>query len=196
VLLRAEILEGIRTGEITLAFRRWLRPGVHAGGNLLTPIGELTIAAVEQVPLEAITALDARHAGYASRDALLAELARSDGGDVYRVELGELGPDPRVALRQHPPASPGETQALLARLQRMDARASSGPWTRRTLELIEEHPATLAARLAALCGREREPFKVDVRRLKALGLTESLELGYRLSPRGRALLAAWRSAEP
>jgi ribosomal protein S19E (S16A) len=37
-------------------------------------------------------------------------------------------------------------------------------------------------------GRERHPFKTDVRKLKELGLTESLEVGYRLSPRGQALL--------
>jgi hypothetical protein len=46
-----------------------------------------------------------------------------------------------------------------------------------------------AADLAAAAGRERHPFKTDVRKLKALGLTESLEVGYRLSPRGLALLA-------
>jgi hypothetical protein len=37
---------------------------------------------------------------------------------------------------------------------------------------------------------ERLPFKANVRKLKALGLTESLDVGYRLSPRGEALLAA------
>jgi hypothetical protein len=42
--------------------------------------------------------------------------------------------------------------------------------------------------LAERFGRERLPFKADVRKLKALGLTESLEVGYRLSPRGRAYL--------
>jgi len=31
-------------------------------------------------------------------------------------------------------------------------------------------------------------FKRRVRQLKELGLTESLEVGYRLSPRGRAVL--------
>ena len=46
-----------------------------------------------------------------------------------------------------------------------------------------------AADLAAALGREKLPFKADVRKLKALGLTESLERGYRLSPRGRAWLA-------
>ena len=39
-------------------------------------------------------------------------------------------------------------------------------------------------------------FKRDVRRLKELGLTESLEVGYRLSPRGRALLARLGPAAP
>jgi hypothetical protein len=33
------------------------------------------------------------------------------------------------------------------------------------------------------------PFKRRVRQLKELGLTESLEVGYRLSPRGRTVLA-------
>ena len=55
--------------------------------------------------------------------------------------------------------------------------------------LIEARPATLAADLATSVGRERAPFKNDVRKLKELGLTESLDVGYRLSPRGRAFLA-------
>ena len=44
-------------------------------------------------------------------------------------------------------------------------------------------------RLAARAGIDRPTFKQRVRRLKALGLTESLEVGYRLSPRGEAVLA-------
>ena len=43
--------------------------------------------------------------------------------------------------------------------------------------------------LADEAGQERLSFKTRVRRLKALGLTESLEVGYRLSPRGAAFLA-------
>jgi predicted transcriptional regulator len=57
----------------------------------------------------------------------------------------------------------------------------------------QAHPraeATLAAELAEQAGRDPPAFKRDVRMLKELGLTESLERGYRLSPRGRALLAA------
>jgi hypothetical protein len=73
-----------------------------------------------------------------------------------------------------------------AELDRRLARL--GPWARRTLELIEERPATRAGDLARSMGQERLPFKANVRKLKALGLTESLEVGYRLSPRGRAYL--------
>jgi DNA-binding IclR family transcriptional regulator len=56
------------------------------------------------------------------------------------------------------------------------------------LDLIAEHPGVRAPDLAATLGMETLPFKRDVRKLKELGLTESLEVGYRLSPRGRA----WR----
>ena len=52
-----------------------------------------------------------------------------------------------------------------------------------------------AADLAPELGLERLPFKARVRRLKELGLTESLERGYRLSPRGAAYLASVTSAE-
>jgi hypothetical protein len=42
--------------------------------------------------------------------------------------------------------------------------------------------------LARQAGADVLSFKRRVRRLKEPGLTESLEVGYRLSPRGRALL--------
>ena len=51
-----------------------------------------------------------------------------------------------------------------------------------------KRPATRAPELAAELGRETAPFKADVRKLKELGLTESLDRGYRLSPRGQAYL--------
>ena len=84
----------------------------------------------------------------------------------------------------------GEFAGLRERLERMDSRSRSGAWTRRTLELIEANPRTRAGDLAACMGMERHAFKANVRKLKELGLTESLEVGYRLSTRGRALLGA------
>jgi predicted transcriptional regulator len=66
------------------------------------------------------------------------------------------------------------------------------PWTRSTLELIEARPEVRAGDLAEQVGREMHPFKLDVRKLKNLGLTVSLGTGYRLSPRGEAYLDAIR----
>jgi len=82
---------------------------------------------------------------------------------------------------------------IVAKLTEMDRRRRTGPWTRQHLELIEARPAELAETIAASIGREKRPFKADIRRLKELGLTESLRVGYRLSPRGVAVLEALRA---
>lgn len=74
---------------------------------------------------------------------------------------------------------------MRSRLERMDR---GDPWTLRTLRLISERPGTRAANLASMMGSETLPFKARVRKLKELGLTESLEVGYRLSPRGKAFI--------
>jgi hypothetical protein len=195
VLFRSEFAQGIQSGAITLAFRRWQRPRVRAGGTLLAAGGQLSIGAVERVDPARITEEEARRAGYVSRAELLADLARRDDGDVYRIELGPLAPDPRVALRESAAMTPEELATLAERLARLDARGNAEGWTRSTLELIEAKPEVSASRLSQIVGRERESFKLDVRKLKALGLTESLEVGYRLSPRGRAWLAHLRSAD-
>lgn len=187
MIFRQRFLDGIRAGTITLAFRRWLRPTVRPGGTLLTAAGELQIGALTPIALDAISPSDAQRAGYDSRDALLAELNARPSGVVYRIELGPLRADPRIALRQTPAADSDE-QRLLERLRRLDARADA-PWTRRVLELLRRHPGVRAGDLCHQLGQEKEAFKMNVRKLKALGLTESLETGYRLSPRGEALLA-------
>ena len=64
------------------------------------------------------------------------------------------------------------------------ARRPTGPWTRQVLALIEANPERRAPDLAASLGRDTLSFKRDVRKLKELGLTESLKIGYRISPRG------------
>ncbi|HYN64664.1 MAG TPA: hypothetical protein VES36_08670, partial [Candidatus Limnocylindrales bacterium] len=71
---------------------------------------------------------------------------------------------------------------------RLDRLSTHGSWTRAVLEAIRDQPGLRAGDLAAEMGRPRLPFKMDVRKLKELGLTESLAIGYRLSPRGEALL--------
>jgi hypothetical protein len=184
MIFRQRFLEGIRDGSITLAFRRWRRPSVRAGGTLMTAVGQLEITSVAEVATTGISNAEARRAGYASRDDLLTELSGRTEGTVYRVELGALRPDPRVALRESATLADTERREISRRLQRLDSRAPDGAWTRRTLEIIRDHPGRRAGDLSQLVGVDKLPFKLNVRKLKALGLTESLEIGYRLSPRG------------
>jgi hypothetical protein len=196
MLFRRDALEGIARGEIDVAFRWWTRPTVKAGGTLQTAVGRLAIASVEPTTQSAVTVEDARRAGFATRAALLRAFPRKPGSRLYRIQFSLAGPDPRIALRNAAELSDDEVHHISTRLARMDAKQ---PWTRATLELIAAKPATRAGDLAQELGRERLPFKADVRKLKALGLTESLEVGYRLSPRGRAYLArtpVQRSAPP
>ena len=102
--------------------------------------------------------------------------------------LKRAGDDPRIALRRDAEIDDTEFAATERKLARLDIASRRGPWTRRVLTLIADRPATRAGDLAESFGRERLAFKTDVRKLKALGLTESLDVGYRLSPRGRAVL--------
>jgi hypothetical protein len=184
MLFRLETLRGIEAGEVTLAFRRWRHPTVRAGGTLRTRAGVLAIESVEPVKEAAISDAEARRAGAADRAELIARLRPA--GTLYRIEFRLAGPDPRIALRERADLDEEERAAIDARLARFDAASRHGPWTARVLDLIAERPATRAPELAAELGRETAPFKADVRKLKELGLTESLERGYRLSPRGRA----------
>lgn len=187
MLLRRTELDRIVNGEVDLAFRRWKRPTVKAGGTLRTPAGVLEINTVDQVAIESITEDDARRAGLELGD-LLAFLDAKEEGDVYKVELGSIGPDPRVALRENADLTPDEVDELLARLDRLDRASKRGPWTREFLRLLDANPNVRAQDLADRLGLEKTVFKNDVRKLKALGLTISHSPGYEVSPRGKALL--------
>ena len=174
MLFKASQLDGLADGTITLTFRRWDAPRVRAGGQQRTRIGVVEFDSIERV--DDLSDEDARRAGWPSCDAVLKQFA-SRSGDLYRIELHLAGPDPRAVLRETPP-----DEALRRRFARM------GPWAIEYLRLIGENPGVRAPDLAAGIGMETHPFKLRVRRLKELGLTESLRIGYRLSPRGQAFL--------
>jgi len=185
VILPRPLRERAFAGEVTVAVRRWRRPTVKAGGTLRTPSGVLATDSVQRVRQAQLTAATAHAAGYQTRRALLASLAPE--GTLYLVTFHPGGPDPRVALREQAELDAGERAELDDRLDAMDARSPRGPWTRQTLRAIGERPGVRAPDLAAAAGVETKRYKTDVRKLKELGLTESLEVGYRLSPRGKAL---------
>jgi hypothetical protein len=92
-----------------------------------------------------------------------------------------------VALREQAELSDEERRAVDGRLDRWDA-ARETPWTRKVLRLIADRPGVRAPDLAASLGRESLAFTRDVRKLKELGLTRSLAVGYEISHRGRAYL--------
>lgn len=182
---------GLADGSITVTFRRWKRCQVVLGNHYRSPSGMLEVTSVEELTTtEGITKADATKAGSASVDELLERLGEaSPDTTLYRVEFRNVGADPRDELRQQIPDDE-EMKSLFVKLDRLDARSPHGPWTTETLRMIADQPAVRAPDLAQQAGRETKPFKLDVRKLKALGLTESLKVGYQLSPRGQAVTDA------
>lgn len=187
MLLNRDVLEGIESGRIESVYRRWESPRIKPGSTRRTPIGVLEVLSIDEVDPRSLTAADAELAGFETVDELLVS-AGNRGGTLYRIRLRHVGPDPRVELRRTLPDE-ADRADLIERLERLDAASTHGPWTWQTLALIAENPGVRAEELATSVGREKIPFKLDVRKLKELGLTESLTAGYRLSPRGESLLA-------
>jgi hypothetical protein len=190
MMIRPAELTAIKAGGLDLAFRRWDRARVKVGTRMRTAVGVIEVTQVEKVAASALTKDDAIRAGVGTVVALRKALdAREDKRDqpIWRVTLRYAGTDPRADLREQIPSSQ-EMDELIGWLDRLDRASKSGPWTRQSLDLIDRHPAVRAPELAARLGRETQPWKTDVRKLKEKGLTESLAIGYRLSPRGAAVL--------
>jgi len=181
-----KVAQGVADGSVSLAFRRWRKQDVVPGQVFTTSAGLVRVDAVEVVEAESITDEEAVRAGWGDAERLRKRLAPE--GETYRVELSWAGPDPRVALRASADLSAEDVADLDRRLERLDRAASHGPWTLHYLDLIREHPQRRAPDLAEIVGRETAPFKLDVRKLKNLGLTISFPVGYEVSPRGLAYL--------
>jgi hypothetical protein len=191
MLIKNAILDRIKSGEISLIFRRWKRAGVKAGGTQMTQLGVLGIDTVKVVTEKQITEKDAKAAGFASKKDLLADLYDRDE-DIYRIGVHWVGEDPRRALRADDKLSKKELDEIIGKLKKLDQNSQRGNWTELYLQMIHDQPNTHAQILAESIGLSIPTFKPWVRKLKALGLTESLRPGYRLSPRGEKVLKALR----
>ena len=192
LLFKKAFHAGLVSGAVTLTFRRWDKPHVRAGGRYRChPIGVLEVDSIARIAVHAITEADAVLAGFATRTTLVDYLAElgpiTDADEVFRVALHHGGDGDRVELALEAALTAEDVATIRAKLARMDADA---PWTKKTLAIIGAQPRIAASKLAAQLKRETLPFKTDVRKLKKLGLTQSFEVGYEISPRGRAYLDA------
>jgi hypothetical protein len=187
LLFKTRFHEGIRSGEITCTVRIWQRPHVKVGGRYALGAGAVVVDRIYETRLDDITPTLARRCGFTSVvDAL--KVAKHGAGE--RVFVIDFHYDGKASARPNPGVvSAEELTELGRRLDAMDRRARDGAWSRATLRAIAARPGVLAAHLARSLGRPRDEFKRDVRKLKNLGLTFSLEIGYRLTPKGEALLA-------
>jgi hypothetical protein len=186
VLFQRSFWPGIADGSITLTFRRWRGPRAVANHRHRVAGGMIEIDEVSRVEPESITGADATRAGYPSVAALLADLRGEPNERLFRVAFHHVGADPRTALAASDRLTADQLSELDKRLARLDAASRHGPWTAATMAAIAGNPGVRAGDLAEALGRQRDPFKTDVRKLKNLGLTLSLEVGYKLSPRGVA----------
>ena len=173
MLFEQRLRDGLADGSITVALRRWKRTQVLAGRRYRSPDGLVDVTAVHVV--EAIDEPMARAAGFASVADALADLPGD--GPITVVHLHRVeDADPREVL---------SNDTALPNLDRL--RKQVAPY-RAHLELIAANPGVRAPDLAAQLGMDTAVFKRQVRRLKELGLTHSLRVGYRLSPRGEVFL--------
>ncbi len=196
MLLKSTLIEEIIAGRVSTVFRVWKRATVKPGGTQMTKLGVLGIDAVDVVTEDEITENDAREAGYASKQELIDHLLeRTEETAIYRIKLHYVGEDPRKALREQADLSDEELNEIIEKLRKLDENSQRGNWTQLYLQMIHDRPNTHAAKLAASIGLDIPHFKPWVRKLKDLGLTESLRPGYRLSPRGEKVLGELRKAD-
>ena len=191
VLLNRATAAGITDGSVTVVLRGWDAPRVKPGGTQRTPAGTIRIDDVKEYAGDyRVTAAQARAAGYPDAASAQAALHRRPAKHVYIIKVSYVGADERQALAADDVLTDDDVAAIAERLSRFDAASTSGPWTRRYLELIRDNEAVRAPELAAREGLDVPRLKRRVRQLKGLGLTISLDVGYRISPRGKAFVNA------
>lgn len=187
--------ERVAAGEITVTWRLWkyahVKPGkLYASGFSFG--GSIAVDDVREVRAADITDADALEAGQADAQALI-EFARSHTGR-------EVSPDTLLfRVRFHfeaesPPKPAYSIEEVTKRLARLDKASRTGPWTRQTLRLIEENPGVVSRQLAPQMDMPRDDFKLNARKLKALGLTLSLPVGYELTELGQGYLDSLEDA--
>jgi hypothetical protein len=182
-------LQGIKSGTITLAFRKWKKASVKKGSVLTTAICRIGIDDVSIVEESDITNKDAIKAGFENKEAL-----GQYPGDIYKIKLRYHSEDPRIAMREQK-LTDEMFGALRKKMERLDKSSEEGAWTKPVLQAIDDHPLLRAADLCKIVGMEKMKMKLNIRKLKNLGLTISHEVGYDISPLGKEFLNRIRIAD-
>ena len=188
MLFKEKYLQGIRSGEISLAFRKWKKPAVKTGSLIKTSIGLVEIKEVSEINALEITNKDAMNAGFASLDELLQLLSKTEQGVIYKINVRYFDEDPRIALRENINPENVELKEITSKLERLDRYSKQGKWTLEILKLIHQNPTLRATDLAQRTKWEKEWLKLNIRKLKNIGLTISHEVGYSISPLGEKYL--------
>ncbi|WP_100074529.1 hypothetical protein [Chryseobacterium camelliae] len=188
MLFKGVHLKGIRAGKITLAFRKWQKASVKKGSLLNTSVGLLGIDNIETVNENDITDKDAQQAGFTDKEQLLKSFPHNHEGEIFKISLHYHSEDPRIKLREQAELSAEQLEEVTTKLKRLDQYSKNGPWTNQVLLRIKDHPHLPAAGIANLTGFEKEWLKINIRKLKNMGLTISHTIGYELSPLGNEYL--------
>jgi hypothetical protein len=173
-------------GEITVTWRLWKYAHVKAGRVYGLGTGSIEVGEVKAVRVAEVSDADARDVGLPDAESLIERTSSHTGREVtpdtilYRVQFS-YRPQPVERPRLSIPE-------IAQRLDRLDASSPVGPWTVAILRLIEENPGRVARKLAVELSLPTVYFKTNVRKLKALGLTVSLPVGYELSEVGQTYL--------
>jgi hypothetical protein len=186
MIFRLHQLKAIKSGSLTLAFRRWEKPNVKKGSTMKTALGVIRVVDVEPIKENAITKADAAKAGYESVGLLMYDLNKITSGSIYNVKVKYESEDPRLELREKTDLPEEDIQKIKTKLERLDK--TRGPWVLKVMKLIKRYPERRAGDLAEIMQMDKLDFKVNVRKLKNLGLTISHEIGYSLSPLGEIVM--------
>lgn len=188
MIFKLSHLEGIKAGKITLAFRKWKKSTVRKGSRIKTEAGVVEISDISEISITDITNSDAVNAGFESLESLLKTIDAISEGTVYKIKVRYYSEDPRIALREHTDITERDFELLKVKLERLDNYSKEGNWTLITLKAIRDNPKLRAADLAVKLNKEKDDLKLNIRKLKNLGLTISHETGYTISPLGELVL--------
>lgn len=178
-------LSGIKSGKITLAFRKWQKASIKCGSLLNTSVGLVKIGKIETINENDITDNDVLNAGFADKKQLLKSFTHNSTGTIFKISVSFHSADPRIKLREQTELSEQQFTSLKKMLERLDNHSRHGPWTGKILLTIKDNPNLHAIGIAKLTGFEKERLKLNIRKLKNLGLTISHNVGYELSPLGK-----------